>query len=391
LDQSRLGESPDDVAKTLLGDVLQAAGSDRDLAALQTENEPPGRPGAQGDVANLSEKLRRRAADRSNDLASLEVHHQHVERAADGRADAEHDQEEEGGRNDVVLHDQARRLCIRRQRASLQNFNASLLPRDRASARTRRMAGVIGSVVKGAASLAVLLATLGAGSERAAELPETFRRSPWNKRTLSVGAPNDGRLVRGKHLATSSAVRLWNTTSGVPAWAAPNLLHAVEKAAQRTRAVFPGTTTVITALSHEKGGPIQGKRSHQTGRDADIVFFLVDAKGKPATAKQLVHIGGDGRGKDDKAAFTFDDARNWALVEALATDSDKAVTHVFVDSKVRQKMLAYSQTAHVAADKRDAVLQILFAADGEEPLDAMFHLRVVCPEGQIAICTDRAK
>lgn len=257
------------------------------------------------------------------------------------------------------------------------------------------MAGVVVSVVKGAASLAVLvatlLATLGAGGERAGELPETFRKSPWNKRTLSVGAPNDGRLVRGKHLSTSSAIRLWNTTGGVPAHAAPNLLRALEKAAHKTRAAFPGTTTVITALSHDKGGPIQGKRSHQTGRDADVVFFLLDAKGKPATAKQLVHIGGDGRGKDDKTAYSFDDARNWALVEALANDSDKAVTHIFVNAKVRQKMIAYSQTAQTPAEKRDAVLHILFAGGGEEPLDAMFHLRVACPDGQGAICSERAK
>lgn len=256
--------------------------------------------------------------------------------------------------------------------------------------------GLLASLPFLLAGAGVLAASLGAASvaiagEGASDLPETFRKSPWNKRTLSVGAPNDGRLIRGKHLSASSAIRLWKTTAGVPAFASPNLLKALEKAANKTRAAFPGTQTVVTALSHEKGGAIQGKRSHQTGRDADVVFFLLDAKGKPATAKQLVHIGGDGRGKDDKTAYTFDDARNWAFVEALATDGDKSVTHVFVDPKVRQRMIVHAQKANIAADKRDAVMQILFADSGDEPLDAMFHLRVVCPEGQSAICNERAK
>lgn len=257
------------------------------------------------------------------------------------------------------------------------------------------MAGSVGRVAKCALALALLAAGSTALPADAAEgtrdLPETFRKSPWNKRTLSVGAPNDGRLVRGKHLVASSAIRLWKTTSGVPAYGAANLLRALDKAAQSTRAAFPGTTTVVTALSHDKGGAVQGKRSHQTGRDADVVFFLLDAKGKPATAKQLVHIGGDGRGRDGQAAYTFDDARNWALIEALATDRDKAVTHVFVDGKVRQRLIAHAQKVNVPADRRDAVMQILFAADGEEPLDAMFHVRVACPEGQGAICSEHAK
>jgi penicillin-insensitive murein endopeptidase len=212
------------------------------------------------------------------------------------------------------------------------------------------------------------------------ELPPEFRRAPWTSRTLSVGAPNDGRLVRGRRLEATAALRLWNGND-VPAYATPQLLRVLARAAGRVRAAHPGSAVVVHALSREEGGPIHGKRSHRSGRDADLVLFARDAKGKPAVAKKLARFGTGGRTPE---GLVFDDARNWALVDALARDH--AVTHLFIASALRVRLLAHARAAKVENARVERVAAVLFADDGDEPLDALLHVRVVCPEGQEAIC-----
>lgn len=235
--------------------------------------------------------------------------------------------------------------------------------------------------------LAALVVALAAGDARARrpELPPEFRKAPWSTRTLSVGAPNDGHLVRGKKLRPSAALRLWKGND-VPSHATPQLLEVLERAAGRVRAAHPGSSVVVHALSHEEGGPIRGKRSHRSGRDADLVLFARDARGKPAVAKKLARFGAGGRTPE---GLLFDDERNWALVDALARD--EAVTHVFIASALRTRLLAHARSRKVDDARVERVAAVLFADDGDEPLDALVHVRVACPAGQAAICASSAR
>jgi len=239
-------------------------------------------------------------------------------------------------------------------------------------------------------SIGMALATLGAlaavGTARAGtpELPSEFRKAPWTTRTLSVGAPNDGHLVRGRRLRPSSSLRLWNGND-VPSHATPQLLKTLERAADRVRAAHPGSAVVVHALSHEKGGAIRGKRSHRSGRDADLVLFAVDAKGKPAVAKKLTRYGTSGKAD----GLAFDDARNWALVEALSRD--ESVTHLFLSSALRTRLLAWARSARKDEARVEKVVAILFADDGDEPSDALLHVRVACPKDQAAICVESSR
>lgn len=240
-------------------------------------------------------------------------------------------------------------------------------------------------------SIGTALATLGMAATMPTahagtpELPSEFRKAPWTTRTLSVGAPNDGHLVRGRRLRTSPALRLWNGND-VPSHATPQLLKTLERAAERVRAAHPGSAVVVHALSHEKGGPIRGKRSHRSGRDADLVLFAVDAKGKPAIAKKLARFGSSGRMAD---GLVFDDARNWSLIEALSRDA--SVTHVFLSSPLRTRLLAWARSAGKDEARIEKVGAILFADDGDEPLDALLHVRVACPKDQAAICVEASR
>ncbi len=229
---------------------------------------------------------------------------------------------------------------------------------------------------------ASLFATVALARGAASSLPDEFRKSPWNVRTLSVGAPSDGALVRGRKLRPSPAARMWNKAD-MPAHATPDLLRAIDRAAKKVRKGHAGSTLLVLALSNEDGGPLADRRSHQTGRDADLVFYATDTKGKPATSKKLARFGGDGVSRDKK--LRFDDARNWALVEALAKDPAN-VTHIFVDAKIRVRLLAFAQKQDLDEERIERVRAILFEGDGSEQLDAFFHVRIACPNGQSRIC-----
>lgn len=242
---------------------------------------------------------------------------------------------------------------------------------------TKRPA-IAGSMLFGATLLA--WATLASAGDHT--LPEKFRRSPWSLRTLSVGAPNDGTLVRGRKLRPSPAARMWNKTDA-PAHATPDLLKAIDRAAKKVRKSHRGSTLLVLALSNPKGGPLAERRSHQTGRDADLVFYATDTKGNPATSKKLARFGGDGVSRDKK--LRFDDARNWAMVEALANDP-AGFTHIFVDAKIRIRLLAFAEKEGIDEEGMERVRAILFEGDSSEELDAFFHVRIGCPEGQGPIC-----
>lgn len=219
------------------------------------------------------------------------------------------------------------------------------------------------------------------------KLPAEFRIAPWSTRTLSVGSPHDGYLVRGARLRATPALRLWNAKD-VPSFSTPHLLKALASAAAQVRAEHPGAVVLVHALSSEKGGAIRGKRSHQNGRDADLVLFSRDVEGRPASPRKLPRFGADGRSTKGEG-LVLDDARNWTLVERLA--KDPAVTHIFIAPAQRTLLLDHARRAKVPELRMAVVAAKLFADVGDEPLDAVLHVRVDCPKGQEAICLDAAR
>ena len=79
---------------------------------------------------------------------------------------------------------------------------------------------------------------------------------------------------------------------------------------------------LVGDLSAKDGGPLTGHNSHQTGRDADVGFYVMNASGKPLPSKHFVSFDRNGVGKD-LTNLRFDDARNWFLVESLLKDEKR--------------------------------------------------------------------
>src|SRR5688572_13231353 len=72
--------------------------------------------------------------------------------------------------------------------------------------------------------------------------------------------------------------RTWNERG--LSYGTRTLVGLLRRAAARIAA--RGATVYIADLSPRRGGPSFWHRSHKSGRDVDILFFALDADGRPA-------------------------------------------------------------------------------------------------------------
>src|SRR4029450_8679153 len=96
---------------------------------------------------------------------------------------------------------------------------------------------------------------------------------------------------------------------------------------------------LVGDLSREYGGPLAGHRSHQSGRDADVGFFVTDERGKPQNSRQLRAFDSQGRARDG-SGLRFDDYRNWLLVQLWLKDSRADLEYAFGASHLPRRALA---------------------------------------------------
>jgi penicillin-insensitive murein endopeptidase len=196
---------------------------------------------------------------------------------------------------------------------------------------------------------------------------------------LSIGSPTRGKLRGGSRLFDQTGLFVREPVRAN--WGLPLLVSLLERSALHVRKRFPGSVLLVGDLSHQYGGPIEGHRSHETGRDADIGFYFTDHKGKPKTPSDFVRVAADGR-VIGQPELLFDDPRNWALVQALLTDSHARVQHVFVAAILRARLLAYARRVGVywSLQKR-AALALKQPTRGLSH-DDHFHVRIGCPPHQ---------
>jgi penicillin-insensitive murein endopeptidase len=196
---------------------------------------------------------------------------------------------------------------------------------------------------------------------------------------LSLGSPTEGRLVGGMHLDETSYVRVEPAdTAGDVRWGLEPLVVMLDRAARALQREFPGWITSVGHLSRQGGGDVEQHRSHESGRDADVGFFVRSAKGRQLLSPHFVAFRGDGTAPTWPGAY-FDDAKNWALVAALVEDAKARVTHLFVASPLRARLLAYAEHVGAPPAVRVRAAEVMQQPHGALPHDDHFHVRIACP------------
>ena len=221
-----------------------------------------------------------------------------------------------------------------------------------------------------------------------------LRPSALGDRSLSVAGTSSGWLHHGGSLPDEGptferARRGEPTRAGVP-----RLIEALAQASVEVDRAFPGSLRLrIGDVASPFGGRHSRHRSHRSGRDVDILYYLASPTGVPVEPRGRVAFSRFGVAPDPDTGelVVFDDARNWHLVRTLLADPSIEVQWIFCSRGVKSRLLA-----HALAYEPDRALlaraaYVLAQPQNAAPHDDHFHVRVLCSVEESALgCRDVA-
>lgn len=209
-------------------------------------------------------------------------------------------------------------------------------------------------------------------------------------RSHSIGTAQNGYLQGGLAVRESSALKILPQTRARGFfWGTAELVQLLEKSAQAVAEAYPGSTLHLGNLSKEGGGDIAPSHSHNSGRDADVLFFAFDRNGSDAAPANFVHFDDNGLSDaPDPGRWEFDTPRNWALVRRWLTDPDVVVQWIFVAVPLRNRLLDYALREREPQSLRDRAMHVLVQPRDSSPHADHFHIRIACPGDDRPACID---
>jgi penicillin-insensitive murein DD-endopeptidase len=229
--------------------------------------------------------------------------------------------------------------------------------------------------------------------EAEAEITALLASSP--SASTSIGGPNDGRVENPVPFPRMGPGFRYNPRRRDEArFGTVEMVQALVRAAMVVHDELPGSELSVNDLGHREGGPIPQHGSHQSGRDVDVLFYLLDAAGNP-----IPGVGAPpdpaGEGVDfrdlavaeDDVPVRIDVPRTFRFVRALLEDEGATVQRIFVAEHLRAMLLAHareiSAPATVISRFEDVTCQ------PGSPHDDHLHVRFFCTPEDIALgCHD---
>ncbi|MFB6263728.1 MAG: penicillin-insensitive murein endopeptidase [Bradymonadaceae bacterium] len=157
-----------------------------------------------------------------------------------------------------------------------------------------------------------------------------------------------------------------------------SMLDILEGAAAHVREYYPELPIYLGNLGSRGGGDIPYSVSHNSGRDADLAFYLVDAGGTPTVPDDLVALDSEGRATGQFGTVRFDTARNWRLVEGVVRAADERLQWIFVSRPLKRRLLEHAARVGAPGWIRRRARRVLHQPTGSLPHDDHFHLRLYC-------------
>jgi penicillin-insensitive murein endopeptidase len=214
-------------------------------------------------------------------------------------------------------------------------------------------------------------------------LPASLRRS------RSLGYAWQGSLTRAVKLTPNAYLRY------VPEYVGTNhfygtwqLVQLLERVAQRVAVKLPGARMSVGEISAQGGGNLPGHASHESGRDVDVGFYMLDAKKQPYDAFAFANFDDHGRGRKPNEGLAFDVPRNWELVSRLVTDGDARVQYVFVAQGLKSLLLQEGKRQGASKVVLDRVARALSPPRERHPHGNHFHVRIYCGPEERPRCRD---
>jgi penicillin-insensitive murein endopeptidase len=222
--------------------------------------------------------------------------------------------------------------------------------------------------------------------------------------SVSFGSFNHGALRHGAKLPPRGdgyvVPALWVQRDSD--YATDELVHAIEHVARRVQKEYPGSILGIGDMSLKGGGDSVLHRSHENGRDADLIYYAVDENKRPVAPADSMprYPYFDLRARAPLpqehgvvyGPFSprfFDVRRNWALVRALLEEPAIEIQYLFIHNRLRERLLSYA-----AGEGEDQALleraeYILHQPGDSAPHDDHLHVRIFCAADDRALgCRD---
>jgi len=206
----------------------------------------------------------------------------------------------------------------------------------------------------------------------------------------SVGVPHRGVLTEGVALPHSGeGYRLLRPDAA--RWGQQRLIDAIRQASADVARQQPGGAPLVVAdLSARHGGRIPRHRSHRSGRDVDLLFYVVTPDGRSIENPGFVHFQSDGLARTNVPSQRFvrlDVARQWLLVRSLLTSSTAHVQWLFVARWLEALLIEYAIARGEDPELVWRAENVLRQPSDSASHDDHIHMRLACtPAEAVAGC-----
>lgn len=202
----------------------------------------------------------------------------------------------------------------------------------------------------------------------------------------SVGLPHSGFLTDGKELSQKGKGFVWRRPQDHH-WGVPRMVAMLEEASAAVVDARPGSQPVVVGELSAKGGGalMPTHRSHRTGRDVDVLFYVTSLEGVPLVNSDFVKIGPDGLGVSSGGRFVrFDTARQWQFIKSLVATKHAHVQWIFI-SRVLEALLVEHALALGEPPALIQKAQTVMQQPGDSlPHDDHIHVRIACEAEEFA-------
>lgn len=218
--------------------------------------------------------------------------------------------------------------------------------------------------------------------------------APLARDATSLGFANHGVLRHGTPMPERGAGYVRARPGEDTRWATPLLRELLERAAHTVAREFPGgAPLVIGDLSARHGGRHARHGSHRSGRDADVLFYLLDAQGRSRRGSGFYAFDERGTSAVHGSAAPasglamLDLARNWAFVRALLRDP-VPVQWIFCAGGIKARLLAYALAFETDPRVLTRAAYVLHQPSSGNPHRDHFHVRIACTARERALGCD---
>ncbi len=206
--------------------------------------------------------------------------------------------------------------------------------------------------------------------------------------TVSFGRSYDGILKNGTQLPP------WGEGYWVPSrwvrrgnqYGTEETIAMIVRVGRRVFRETGGARLGVADLSPRGGGSSPWHRSHQTGRDVDMLYFAVDYKGRPLRSKAMVRFKGDGSSHRidshgiRRSKRSFDVERNWILIRALLEEQTVEVQYIYMYEPLIALLLDHARKLGEPEELIARAEAVMEQPVDSSPHDDHLHVRLFCPE-----------